>query len=191
MASKQSKPNLKTARDWHVHYVYNDPEFVKVTRMLQMLAKRSTSTPEQIELHRQSIAGYFQISLADLNLFMLPLYLENEKKNTSLQFDPASSRFSITFPPYVSRAELLDEWSHFEHFRETLFSLAIPHNKRKPPENPGLIYAITRCRRKHMTFPHIFELYRTAQLPNYKGSSTQFTDALSLERYYDKYKPDL
>lgn len=189
MAGKTRSIQLKSAHDWHVYNVYHDAEFKKAIQMLSVLEKRPSSTNEQIEGHKRSLARSYMISVADINLYMLPLYLENQTKTTAMSFDPDTKQFSIMFEPTTTKAELLEEWGRFEDLRAAVFPAAVVTTKRKPPEYPDLTYAIFKCRRKGLSFPEIFEHYQTRRLPNYTKSPTQFGDARALERYYDKYKP--
>ena len=183
-----ARKRLKSAHDWHVYHVYHDADFKRAIDVLTELEKRPGSTPEQIEGHKRSLAKSYLISVADINLFMLPLYLENQTKTTSMGFDPDTKQFSIKFEPTTTKAELLEEWQHFENLRDTLFPAAVTTTKRKPPENPSLLYAVFKCRQRRMTFPAVFKLYSTGKLPGYKGSNGQYADADSLERYYNRYK---
>ncbi len=186
MASNTQR--LKSAHDWHVYHVYHDADFKRAIRVLAELEKRPNSTPKQIEGYKRSLAKSYLIGVADINLFMLPLYLENQTKTTNMRFDPDAKQFSITFEPTTTRAELLEEWQRFESLRDTLFPTTVVPTKRKPPENPSLLYAVFKCRQHGMTFPAIFKLYSNGKLPGYKGSNNQYGDADSLERYYNRYK---
>lgn len=186
MASKTQK--LKSVHDWHVYNVYHDADFKRAIRVLAELEKRPSITPQQIEGHKRSLAKSYLISVADINLFMLPLYLENQTKTTSMNFDLEAKQFSITFEPTTTRAELLEEWQRFENLRARLFPAAVTTTKRKPPENPSLLYAVFKCRQRHMTFPAIFKHYSERKLPGYDKAPGQFSDADSLERYFNKYK---
>jgi hypothetical protein len=85
----------------------------------------------------------------------------------------------------TTKAELLEEWEQFERYKK-LLGQTTP-TKRKPPENPSLLYTMFKARRRGETFGKIFEQYSTGKLPGYSGSTTQFTSEDSLERYYQRY----
>jgi hypothetical protein len=61
--------------------------------------------------------------------------------------------------------------------------------KLKPPENPTLIYAVFKERKKGKKFREIFDLYQNNKLPGFNGSASQFQSEDALERYYRKYSP--
>src|SRR5665811_783074 len=104
------EPNFKSAHDWHIYHVYNDPEFIEAAELIKQFRKRPNATPQDIEAMVHDVATYFVIRVGDVNLFLLPLYLENRKKPTAIGFDLATQRFTISFEPTTTKAELLDEW---------------------------------------------------------------------------------
>lgn len=97
----------------------------------------------------------------------------------------------VAIPGSITRAEYLQAWSEVEDMliREEVRQ-ARNTSRRRSPENTQLIYAIFKARKRGKKFSEIFELYQTKQLDQYKKSSTQFSSSDSLERYYNKYKPD-
>lgn len=177
--------DFKTARDWYIYYVYNDPDFIAECRKLDEVKDEGL-----IRKHYFRIARQFDISPYDVFFFQTRkiIYLEkNLNRKGALSFDPKTKKFTLAFDFSISRAEFLDFWSEFEGFRTAMVGKL--KAKRKPPEHPQLVYAMHKALKKH-TFPEIYSLYRDGKLPGYSGSRKQFWDAESLESYYYKYRPD-
>jgi hypothetical protein len=178
ISGEYKKRDFKSAKDWHVYHVYNDPEFINDFNKLD-IEKDDTKDIRK----KYAITGY------DLFFFDIRniLYLEkNVESKGGLTFDPRIKKYVLTFDATITKSEFLECWKEFADFRDDF--IGKPNSKRKPPVNDTLIYAIFKARKK-LTFAEIFELYSVGRLPLYKGSSDQFKSEDSLERYYDKYKP--
>lgn len=176
--------NFASARDWHVYFVYNDPDFVAECVALDRMSPQNGYA---------KIASKYAITPYDVFFFDIrkKLYLsENLKRKGALSFDPSTKKFMLTFDFTITRAEFLEFWDKFSSIQEALTQRKHSNTKkRKPPENPELLYAIFKARSKSNTFSQIFTMYSTGQLPHYLGSTGQFKSEDSLERYYSKYKP--
>lgn len=181
-----SKPT--SVKDGHLNQVYEDPDFLKEVALIKEAEKRSILSPERQKAARQVLAERYGLSIGDVNLYMLPIVVENRTKSTSMGFNPETRQFTITFGLTTTLAEVMTEWRRFSQFRKTLFP--IKQTKRKPAENPELLYAMFKARRAGETFRTIFRLYSTGKLPGYNGSVAQFKSEDNLERYYHKYYPD-
>lgn len=89
--------------------------------------------------------------------------------------------YEILHPPYLKGPFTDDE--------EVV--IAKRQTRRRPPDDTRLVYAIHRARIKGLTFRNIFELYQEGGLPGYANMPTNnYSSEDSLERYYNKYKPD-
>ena len=183
MASSNKNPplgSLKSARYWHVYYVYKDKDFVKACKAID-----KTNEPYV----RHKIAKDFSITPWDVFYYETSkiIYLgHNIKRNGEMTFDPKQKKYILKFDFEITKSEFMEYWEMFARIRKTFVGeLKV---KRKPPENPELIYAIFKARKKH-TFRRIFEMLSNGKLPSYSGSPNQFKSEDALERYYNKYKP--
>lgn len=183
-----SSNNFRTARDWHLHHVYNDSDFNDDIDALKALLKAGAADQE-IQSLKEQVASSFAITVGDIDLFMLGgiIPLAHQERTATMSVDLNTGEFVLRFQPNTTRAELLETWNEFEKFRNSTSSPAA--SKRKPPESPSLIYAIFRARQRNNTFREIYALYTSGQLPGYTGSREQFNSEDSLERYYNKFKP--
>lgn len=184
-----STPELKSARDGHIFYVYNDPDFIADIAALKDLEKKLGPSRELDELERD-IAGRWLINRHDVFRYrvgeVIPLPY-HETTSAQLIIEPFKGEFSIKFQPFTSRAEILEQWAKFENIRAEMFP--IRPTKRKPPKRPDLIYAVFKqYHQLNLTFPQIFELYSSGNLPGYNGP-TDLQDEEVLERLYREHNP--
>lgn len=193
MATAGQIPAYNTAHDWHIHYVYNDPEFIAEVAALKEIEKKIGKKPkpeelQQLEVLRQELATSYAVNPYDIFRFrageIIPM--THETSNAELHIDPLKKEFSIEFGPYSSRAEIIEQWKIFEQYRATMFP--IKPTKRKPPEQPDLVYSIFKALKQH-TDAEVFELYRTGKLPGYTGSKKQYDTYVDLMHYFNRYKP--
>jgi hypothetical protein len=194
MLTAEQSPAYNNARDWHIHYVYHDPEFIAEVAALKELEEKIGESPkpeelQELEVLRQELATSYAINTYDIFRFrageIIPMTYETS--NAELHIDPLKKEFSIKFSPFSSKAEIIEEWGKFEEFRAEMFP--IKPTKRKPPEQPHLIYAIFKCRKHAQTFNRIFEQYSAGELPGYTGSAKDYIDVKKLEEWYNKFKP--
>lgn len=179
-ASKYINSKLKSSKDWHVYWVYQDPEFQKDTNNIKSAIKK------------RQITKKYAISDSDLNFYNIQKLLPggairiNNKSN--LTYNAKKGLFSLEFEPSITKAEFLDNWKSFTSTWQLIYNT---NNKtrRRAPENTQLIYSIFKARQKQNTFREIFTLYSTGKLECFDGPSSQFKDEESLERYYRKYSP--
>lgn len=177
----RSADQLRSAMEWHIQSVYTDPEFIEdVMKNLPIEKHPSANT---ILAKKYSIRPY------DVHYFRMSQILHLPQVPYSkyqLIPDPNSGKLQLTLDPLISKAEYLEAWEMISSLQKALYKMK--PSKRKPPENPSLIYAVYKAR-KSLTFPEIFYLYENGALPMYSGSKSQFSTVEALERYYDKYKP--
>ena len=178
--------DFKNARDWHIYFVYNDPEFVSQVKKLRRL-KIQSPTKERLFV---KLATEFAIAPYDVFYFYTKqiIYLDkNITRKANLTFNSDTGKFLVEFDYDISREEFLELWKEFSYTRKNI-GFRGKVSKRKPPESPELIYAIFKAR-KDKTFKEIFELYEKGKLEGFAGSAKQYKDEESLERYYGKFKP--
>jgi len=179
MSGKYKKQDFKSVRDWHVYHVYNDPDFINDFNKLD-INEDDTNTIRK----KYAITGFDLLFFDTRNT----IYLEkNVERKGGLTFDPKLKKYVLTFDITITKAEFIEFWNEFAVFRDAFIGKT--NTKRKPPENHELIYAVFKAKKK-LTFREIFELYTVGKLPFYKGSPNQYKSEESLERYYNKFKPD-
>lgn len=190
MSRAYPTPDFSNAFEWHVYYVYNDPEFKE---SCEELARLKYPDPKFVKL-RDKISEKFCI-----NPFFVNRYLNGGSADPELwSWDRKAPSFAwikghgdgcyyfieLTMHAHVKREDFIDMWKSVAKEKKKLgYSL-----RKKPPENPSLIYAIFKSRESN-SFKEIYHLYSSGSLPNYTGSTGQYIDQESLERYYNKYRP--
>jgi hypothetical protein len=177
----------KSAQDAHLLQVMADPEFRYAVTAIKEFESRGLSSDEQGQAMRERLAEQYSIPIASLNQVMLPLHIDPTQKTVELSFETDTGKGTISFDITTSRAELIEEWRNFEAYRRRMFP--VKQTRRKPPENPQLLYAIFKARRSGRKFPDIFRAYSAGNLDDYRGSSSQFSDEDSFEAYFHKYYP--
>jgi len=188
--------------DYHLRSVLNDPEFRKEVQALndkhEELALSSgekyqnglAKFPELYEktasLEWSAISDKYHIDDLTISIYLHGYYydehwpvggyvnlLESSTDSIILNLNA-----SVTYKEYVALWKVVQK--HKSNYGT--------NQRRRNPENTELIYAIYKARKK-LTFRAIFGLYSSGNLPFFHGSSSQYKDEDSLERYYDKYKP--
>jgi len=177
-----SRGDFKGARDWHIYYVYNDPDFIEEINRLDLASDR--------DKEYEKIAESFAINIQDVFFFDMSRILYTEKnvaRKGIITPDFVNKKMMLTFDFTMTKAELMELWEEFEGLRKGLARAV--RAKRKPPEYPELIYAIFKARKTGRTFKDIYGVYSRNELPHYSGATTRFQGEEDLERYYNRYKP--
>jgi hypothetical protein len=174
--------DFKSAREWHLYYTYNDPEFIEDMAWFLKDGSKANAT---------MLAKRYAISEEDLNFYHLG-YDELGVLNTDLQymidFDEKENQVIIRLDPGFTKADFIRLWHEIE--RDAPELVAAKNKRRRGPENHQLIYAVFKARQRNMTFKAIFEDYANGRLAYYINSnSTQFKNEDDLERFYIQYKP--
>ena len=184
MSDRNEKPyaksDFKTARDWHIYHVYNDPEFIEDFKLLNKFEPAKASAV---------LAKKYNITSYDVFFFDIrqTLYLaKNVEKKYIITPDFANKKFVFDVDLNISKAEYQEMWNEFSSVRNYLGGE--PKTKRKPPENHELVYALFKSRMNH-TWPEIYEIAVKGKLPGYKGVIPKYMDEDKLAEFYNKYKP--
>lgn len=169
----------------HTHWVFKDPEF-----MQDLL--------DDILYGARRPEGYYRkkyfIPEALINSYIVDL-LERVPNHIGV-FDISNNRInktiSIKFSEKVTKKEYDTAWEFIQWYKRERLGLIPTKKRRRSPENTKLIYAIFKARQQEptMTFKKIFQLYQDGELPLYNGSRN-LTSEDKLERYYDRYKPNM
>jgi hypothetical protein len=198
--SKSSKPTFKTAQEWHIYHVFSDPDFKKE---INSLSERIASKEQY-----QKIAAQYLIPTSEVysyhSLAISRIVKDSptpQDRPYSFTYDDEKHKYLIELEDSINKVSFEEIWSHIESMRLVVTTTvnmdritrvtrsSKTTKKEKPPQETDLIYAIFKARKQN-TFTWIFDKYREGSLPLYKGSTTQFKSSDSLERYYDKYKPN-
>lgn len=196
-------PNYKRREDWHAYWAFQDPDFIYVMNKLYKM-KHS----QKNKIIRDVISKEYAISTEriigwGLHLHMfesIPKDISSPISDISFDFVEGEKYCSITLKPSSTKEEYLKTWESFVVWRDHVIKQP-QINRKKPPENTQLIYAIFRARSNGLTFKEIYGLYSDDKLPLYRGKlgvhkgdqklhRLPFGDSESLARYYRKYRPD-
>ena len=92
--------DFKTAKDWHIYYVYNDLEFQKDMEV----AEKEIDINKKTKKHNR-IKSLFKITTKDINLYKMNqhIYLKNVNKTTKLKLNKNLTKFSIEFTRETTR----------------------------------------------------------------------------------------
>lgn len=114
-----------------------------------------------------------------------------------LDSDDANS-VVISIPRNIKKKDYIQAWDEIHEIvrPENIFpdGTEVPQKRQKrnrAADDNQLIYAVYKARRAGLKFGEIFKLYQAGHLDGYFGRPTNnYSSEDSLERYYNKYKPD-
>ena len=186
--------SLKTAKAMHLHWVYNDPDFITSVEELNPPPKPTYGADKKWKKPYEALESQYCLGPGDVIRFKLQGYrgiligsgltgygwVWYNKKNDSIE---------LAVNKKITKKEFISLWGRIKTIQTN--ELRIKPNKRKPPENSQLIYAVFKARKRQITFKKIFKMYQEGTLDYYSSkSSSQFKSEDLLERYYDRYRPD-
>jgi hypothetical protein len=186
--------DFKDAREWHTYHVFNDPDFIEKFDEV-FLDKKTKKTRGITEVNISTInklAEEFGIEISALFYYTgVPSRHGGglSKSGGGIQYDERTDSFLYKVSPDVTREELVALWKKQQ---EQITSKGFKRHKRKPPENPRLLYAVFKARSRSpaWTFKAIYQYYADGKLPYYEGGNTkQFKSEDALETYYHKNEP--
>ncbi len=198
--AEEKKPNKHgdgdieklTAKDWHLYWVLKDPEFQEDLAKLHDYFKTASTDEKTYGTKKYELMRKYAFTESDYTVIEFDLRSKGIFNTFKyLEFDKASEMVKVEFSPKITYKEFVSGWKIIKNY---LIENGLKTNKkRKPPENTRLLYSIFKARQKDppITFSNIFKLYQVRQLEYYKdGNNRQFNSEDSLERFYNKYKPD-
>jgi hypothetical protein len=180
--------NTSITDNWWLNCVYNDSEFKEDIENLVIL-ENYTEDLDKIKTVKSNVSAKYKISENDINLFILnkTLFVRNDKKGAKLSFNPKSQTFSIEFTIDANRAEVIEEWKKSREIVKILNKNSV--KRRRPPDNPDLIYAYHKAEITGKSNNEIFNLYSEMQLPGYTKKPIAFDTPKELRDYFIKRKP--
>lgn len=207
--------NFKTAEDWHIYFVYTDNEFIEEVEKINKkhrkwaedsgekhpsgIPKFPKSKKREANKDWKFICDKYAVSDSDITFFVQGGFGGGWDKKTMAMNDvnakveenmgfvyEEDGRMIVELESYITYQRYHDLWKNVLEHKKKLLTKP----RRRAPESPKLIYAVFKARKKGLSFPELFRLYSSGKLPYFRGSTNQFKDEESLERYYDKYKPD-
>lgn len=190
---KHSPKELKTAKQWHLHWVYLDPEFRKKVAQLKEPPRHIKDKGDSWRQPYQELAEEFCVDYGDVFSFK-----RNGKQAIVLRAGLVMNGFAfykkdwdciqIQVRKDVTKKDFLDLWRQVHHIQKTVLKLKT--TRRKAPENSQLLYAIFKARKRGDKYSKIFKDYERGTLKYFEGKSAgQFLAQEDLERYYRKYMP--
>lgn len=190
----------KTNDQWWLYWLCEDKEFRKELEDLndwmsdQFDAKDRTYNPPKSTYNKyaeiwDSIKEKYGVTEDELAIISTGLHLQYP-----LDFpfeDPkhaSNDSLVIAIPRNIKKAEYIAAWDYInELFNE--HNQEITRKRNRASENPELVYAIYKARKRGNTFRKIFEDYQNGVLDCYSREPTLYYQE-ALERFYQKYKPD-
>ena len=145
---------------------------------------------EQICRSIQELAIEFERNLSDVAFYINGFYVKKPPQTNSrvaVGFDGRG--VFVRVAPTASYDDFINSWESIKIFQGLAWD-NYKATKNKLPLEIDLLYAIFRARSKNLKFSEIFQLYQEGKLPQYKGSTGQFTSEHSLAAYYRKYRPN-
>lgn len=199
----------------HTYCVFNDPDFhvdiVKLRHKIESLYYLNVSLgtsyydrhilPED-RLPIKEIADKYHITLQDLGYYADGYFqlggtefgrnVRIEGGFKLLQAGEVESLPVYVIGKYTTLEDIQRDWSYMK-MTTAVQQFRNPEDaaRKRSPERPTLIYAIFKARNDKLTYKKIYELYEHKRLYGYEGSSSQFSNEESLERYYRKYAPQI
>lgn len=186
---------FKTAREWHIYHVFNDPEFIEQYDkiFLNSKAKKQRELADIKEAHIKELANKFSVEVEDIVVYSgVPSRYGGgiSRSGGWVQYDVKTDSFLYKVSPDITKEEIVSLWNRQQ---EQMATKGFSRAKRKAPKHHLLLYAVFKLRniQPPMTFKKIYSHYAEGTLPNYiDGSNDVFTSEDSLERYYDRFKPE-
>lgn len=191
---KYPEADYKSARDWHIFHVYNDPEFIiDMKEFASYFEADAKPVDEKILMQKYvSLAEKYMITRPDIYYFQLNAYERysfiNSPSGAIVYYSEPAKQIIIRADPNITRMQFYKLWRRVVAERN---DNKIKATKRKPPDDSRLIYAIFKQRQKNVTFTEIYSMYQAGKLPLYEdGPTNQYDSKDKLERYYNSHKPD-
>ena len=144
---------------------------MKILKRVIELPRKSSTSSKRVPTHKGPSTFPF-------------IFLDSEKEGY----------LTIGIPQNIKRADYIAAWEDLQDYLHPKTYPPTPKPKIKrlrAADDTQLIYAIHKARWRGLTFKQVFELYQAGMLDCYSDKVTnQFSSEDSLERYYNKYKPD-
>lgn len=190
----------KTARQWHMYWVYFDPAFISKFQVFKTLTieelglgydRSNKEKVQEADDMLDELIQIFNLTLEDINMFLRDTYINIDFNNTvkSFEYNEDKDTFIVHFDAATTYQDYMNSWWVLNN----LIQAYVPSSSRSTTrvtvaQDTRLLYAVFKARHG-LTFKQVYELYRTGELLGYEGGVTnQFSDYLSLERYYNRNK---
>lgn len=197
----------KTNDDWFLYWLCEDPEFnCDMAAYIEFFESRTdkndirkiniTEEEAKVASHmRDDMIKKYGISEDEFDFIQTGMHWQ-----TALDFPfeiierHEDDSVTVRIPSNIKRSDYIAAWDDLEDYLHPSTYPPTPRpklNRRRAADDTQLIYATYKARREGLTFGQIYEKYQKGILDSYQGKVTnQFSSEDSLERYYDKYKPD-
>jgi hypothetical protein len=198
--------DFKSAHEWHIYYVYNDPDFIKEYKQLSAYINSQYGTkptipapnirtmqlsPAEYEPRLKALAKEYAITVDDIKFYRLRFDYGrrlNRDTNPVINLNTKTGVVEVAVNPDIPHNDFMKIWDTIQSIKANHLSIA--PTKRKPPKHPQLIYAMFKALQNNMGFTEIYKAYLDDKLPHYsEGYIKTYNTRENLERYYNKYKP--
>ena len=189
----------KTNDDWYLYWVYEDRDFQaeleayndfyssKANRELSEVEKNQGEAMRAAMLHNYDLTvdefDYIQTGMHTQYPLDFPYSIVKRHKNGDLV---------IRVPGNIKRVDYLEAWEDLEDFLRVspLKSGENKKTRRRAADDTRLLYAISKARKRGLTFAQIFAEYQDGSLPAYEnGPRNQLASEDYLELYYQLHEP--
>jgi hypothetical protein len=203
------KANYVSPHEWHIYYVYNDPEFLSEyvglvpyidskyggKPTIKVKTKPKVFDETIFENKLDQLAEAFGISTDDIKFYRLRYQRGgklNRDSNPRVSYNREERVVEVTVKPDIPQKDFEVLWYTIQDLKADLLNIA--PTKRKTPEDPKLLYAIFKARHRQpkTKFKDIYALYSTGELAYYQGETDTknwLSDEFSLKSYYYRYYP--
>ena len=190
----------KTSADWYMYWVCEDEDFLNDMEAINdfwlSFTVENPMAKEDNRLGLMMSAVKEKYGISD-DEFEIVVACYHQLSNFDFPFryvGTEDDEVIVAIPNTIKRDEYLAAWPEVKDMlqRETPpVPQDIATQRNRGADNPQLIYAIYKARKQSKTFSEIFSLYEKGELSMYSGKSKhQYNSEDTLERYYNKYKPD-
>ena len=189
-----SASKLKSSEQWHLYLVYSDPEFVATVENLaeppdSPFAEGDWRLPYK-DLSREYKVSYLSVYLFKMHRLEALVLGAKLLPAGLVRYNEREGVIEIKARKDIVQQEFYELWKQVDSIKQN--ELGLKPTKRKPPENPQLIYAIFKAKKSGLTRKQIFNKYKSGELDYYRHKpSIQFDNEYSLDDYYLNYQPTI
>lgn len=195
----------KSNDDWYLYWVCEDLDFKK--RMAEYRSAYTVSelpnslTVEQAEKLMGETIKEYGITDFEFGVIQTGLHSQGAFDYPFRHVDSEDDSLVLKIPRNITKEDYIAAWDELVYilrpveyedpFADERVVIKEKSKRRRPPDDTKLVYAVHRARIKGLTFREIFENYQNGTLACYENMPTNnYSSEDSLERYYNKYKPD-
>lgn len=186
---------FKNLMDEYVHHYESRAKVVR-GRTKFILNKQEEANGEKL---RMEMINKFGLTENEFDIIQTGLHTQTPLDFPFQILDSDNADYVvISIPRDTKKNEFIQAWDEIQETLRPEYIYAdgtkVPQKRKKrnrAADDTQLIYAVYKARRAGLKFGEIFELYQAGHLDGYFGRpKNNYSSEDSLERYYNKYKPD-